>query len=137
MKDLEELKDKIAPLRRGKWVAGAVQMTMPVRAMEDMVTEARRAVEERGNIAVDEAVAACFLAMSGATPAEPAATEALKYIDGWIDNKLAMDRPPAMNLDPAAKWALDEMRVHIRASLERLAKGGSLHATTPVSDLER
>lgn len=131
MKDLEELKDKIAPLKRGKWVAAAA---MPPGFDSERRTRAeiRQAVEDRGNMAVDEAVAACFLAMGGATPAEPTALEALKYIDGWIDNKLAM------NLVPAARWALeDEMRVHIRAAIERLENGKHLHATTPVGDFER
>lgn len=129
MKDLEELKDKIAPLKGGKWVAAAVPpaTSAAIRSPE----EVRVAVEERGNTAVDEAIAACFLAMSGATPAEPTATEALKYIDAVVDSMLVSP------LVPAASAILRDVKVSIRASLERLAKGGSLHATTPVGDFER
>lgn len=131
MKTLEDLKDAIAPLKRGKWVAGAV-LNPGVESWRRAQGIIREAVERRANEAVDEAVAACFLAMGGATPAEPTALEALKYIDGWIDNKLAM------NIVPAARWALeDEMRVHIRAAIERLENGGQLRATTPVGDFER
>jgi hypothetical protein len=60
--------------------------------------------------------------------------EALKYIDGWIDNKLAMHQPPMMMLHDAARGILDEMRVHIRAAIARLERGGRMEATTPLAD---
>ncbi len=62
--------------------------------------------------------------------AAAAAMEALRYIDGWIDNKCAVY--PTML--PAARGILADMRVHIRAALARLERGERLEATTPVGD---
>jgi hypothetical protein len=56
----------------------------------------------------------------------PNATEALRYIDGWIDNKLCMP------LVPAASAILGDMRIHIRAAIERISLGEQMHATTPL-----
>jgi hypothetical protein len=54
--------------------------------------------------------------------------EALRYIDGWIDNKKSMP------LVAAAGAILDDMRTHVRAAIERLLCGGALEATTPLGD---
>jgi hypothetical protein len=53
---------------------------------------------------------------------------ALRYIDGWITNKMCQ------NLTKDAKAILEDMRVHIRAADERLKNGEPMEATTPLAD---
>jgi hypothetical protein len=61
---------------------------------------------------------------------------ALNYIDGWIEHKFACY--PTMY--PAARAMLDDMRVHVRAAVERLKRGDGLEATSqlmsPVTEVE-
>jgi len=53
--------------------------------------------------------------------------EALRYIDGWIENKFCQP-----NLAPAARGILEDMRVHIRAAISRVEAGEGLRLKTPL-----
>src|SRR4051812_12196758 len=54
--------------------------------------------------------------------------EALRYIDGWIENKFAQ------NLTPGARAILGDMQIHILAAIERIDGGLPMQSLTPLMD---
>lgn len=88
---------------------GALNLLQPLRAWAS-VTELAHAIDKA--LQLPRKAKTVFMVESDTI------VRTLEYVDGWIDNKLSLP-----DLAPAACAIIDDMRIHVRAAMERVEKG--------------